>query len=162
MTGFTHESSAATVPVEWYTPPEIFDALGITFDLDPCHPNTPTCVPAHNKITPPQDGLIAQWHGNIWLNPPYGKQTQHWLQRLTEHGNGIALVFARTDAAWFQHQLRNATAICFIAGRVKFINGQTGQPAGSPGAGSALIAYGTQNAAALHHSALGTTITLKP
>jgi hypothetical protein len=24
--------------VEWYTPPEIFEALGLTFDLDPCAP----------------------------------------------------------------------------------------------------------------------------
>jgi len=24
--------------VEWYTPPSIFEALGLSFDLDPCSP----------------------------------------------------------------------------------------------------------------------------
>jgi hypothetical protein len=32
-----HENSIGESD-EWYTPPEIFDALGLTFDLDPCSP----------------------------------------------------------------------------------------------------------------------------
>jgi len=37
--GFTHES-ARNESVDWYTPPELFDALGLTFDLDPCSPGS--------------------------------------------------------------------------------------------------------------------------
>jgi hypothetical protein len=33
---------------EWYSPSLIFDALGIEFDLDPCHPAFPTNVPCKN------------------------------------------------------------------------------------------------------------------
>ena len=161
MDGFTHESASSGVPVEWYTPPEIFSALDIVFDLDPCHPPVSTYVPAINKIVPPRDGLSEPWHGNVWLNPPYGKQTPLWLHKLTDHGNGIALVFARTDTKWFQHQLAHAKTVCFIAGRIRFINGATGKATGTPGAGSALIAYGQHNDQALHTANLGHTITLR-
>ncbi len=27
---------------EWYTPPWLFEALGVTFDLDPCSPGSPS------------------------------------------------------------------------------------------------------------------------
>jgi hypothetical protein len=39
---------------EWYIPPEIFAALGLTFDLDPAHPGAGTkhcCVPAERIFT---------------------------------------------------------------------------------------------------------------
>jgi hypothetical protein len=35
--GFTHESQN-NVSVEWYTPPWVFQKLGVEFDLDPCQP----------------------------------------------------------------------------------------------------------------------------
>ena len=40
---------------EWYTPPEIFDALNITFDLDPCSPGINHWVPAKNVYTKQDD-----------------------------------------------------------------------------------------------------------
>lgn len=30
---------------DWYTPPSIFEALGLTFDLDPCSPGEGHWVP---------------------------------------------------------------------------------------------------------------------
>ncbi len=35
---------------EWYTPKSIFDALGLTFDLDPCSSGR-DYVPAHRRYT---------------------------------------------------------------------------------------------------------------
>lgn len=34
--GWTHEAPSATI--DWYTPDYIFQALAVTFDLDPCSP----------------------------------------------------------------------------------------------------------------------------
>jgi hypothetical protein len=44
---------------DWYTPPEIFDALGLTFDLDPCSPGPSHWVPARQVFTKQEDGLCA-------------------------------------------------------------------------------------------------------
>ena len=43
---------------EWYTPAWVFEALGTTFDLDPCSPgNPPSTVPAGMHLTKDDNGL---------------------------------------------------------------------------------------------------------
>jgi hypothetical protein len=46
---------------DWYTPPEIFEALGLTFDLDPCSPGPGHWVPARDIYTKADDGLKQPW-----------------------------------------------------------------------------------------------------
>jgi hypothetical protein len=46
---------------DWYTPPEIFDALRLTFDLDPCSPGPAHWVPARQLFTLRDDGLAQPW-----------------------------------------------------------------------------------------------------
>jgi hypothetical protein len=121
----------------WLTPRYILDALG-RFDLDPA-----ACsewLTANNHYF--QNGLEQEWFGRIWLNPPYGKETGIWLKKLELHGNGIALVFARTDTKWFQEL--NYDAINFLKGRISFLdsNGNKSTNAGTP---SILIAFGKEN-----------------
>ena len=155
--GFTHESTI-NESVEWYTPPYIFDALNILFDLDPCSPKQGGVVPARHKFSlPEQDGLVEPWFGRVWLNPPYGKETGVWLRKLAAHGDGIALVFARTGTRWFQEVAAQASQICFISGRVKFISGATGELGASPGADSMLLAFGDDCAKFVARSGLGVT-----
>jgi hypothetical protein len=156
--GWSHESSAKTVPVEWHTPPSIFDALAIQFDLDPCAAPIFDYVPAKTKYVLPTDGLAEPWHGLVWCNPPYGKKTKIWLEKLAQHGNGIALVFARPDATWFQQAAISADVVCFISKRIKFINGNTGSDSGRPGAGSSLIGWGDRSAQAIIDSGLGVCV----
>lgn len=64
MRGFTHEGAGSP---EWYTPPEVFSALGLTFDLDPCAPPLPAAswIPAARRYTLPVDGLAEPWEGRI-------------------------------------------------------------------------------------------------
>ena len=104
MSGFAHEPPASK-NVEWYTPPWVFEALGerIDFDLDPCHPEGDRLpwIPAWDVYTRQDDGLAQPWWGRVWLNPPYGTETPRWLAKMAAHRDGIALVFARTDPAWF-------------------------------------------------------------
>lgn len=153
--GFSHESSY-NESVEWYTPPQIFDALNTRFDLDPCSPGANKCfVPANRHLTIVDDGLRAEWDGFVWCNPPYGRETGLWLKRLAEHGNGICLVFSRTGSRWFQDSAQSASSVCFVAKRIKFISGATGFPVGTPGADSLLLGWGDRADDVLFGSGLG-------
>lgn len=152
--GFVHEPTVGR-SVEWYTPPEIFEGLGLAFDLDPAAPvDGVPWVPAAQHFSIADEGLSQPWGGRVWLNPPYGREVGRWLERLADHGDGLALVFARTDTAWFYQAFAAATAVCFIRGRLRFIS-QDGSRASSAGAPSVLLAYGLPCAAALVESGLG-------
>jgi hypothetical protein len=121
--------------------------------MDVCSPGADkTQVPADTHLTIVEDGLTTPWHGTVWTNPLYGKELPTWMNKLAAQRDGIALVFARPDTKWFQAALEKATVVCFIAGRIKFIDGRTGQTAGSPGAGSALFAFGDAAARAVLES----------
>lgn len=134
-----HEGATNT----WLTPLWIVNALG-EFDLDPCgYPGHPT---AKRLICEPEDGLNAKWDGRVWLNPPYGRDIGKWLLKLEAHGNGIALVFGRTDTVWF-HKL-NQHAIFFIKGRLKFLKPDLTVDTNA-GHGSILLAYGKNNVDAI-------------
>lgn len=142
---------------EWYTPPHVFDALNLVFDLDPCAPLMPKAdwIPAKTRYSLPNNGLLLPWYGSVWLNPPYGKQAGIWVNRLASHGNGIALVFSRTDVKWWHQAVPQATAVCFIEGRLTFIAGDGQSAPGNSGGPSALIAFGDMCATALVNSKLG-------
>jgi hypothetical protein len=166
----SHEPGNGGSP-EWYTPPELFAALGLEFDLDPCAPPLPLAdwLPVDRRYTQADDGLILPWHPHerVWLNPPYGQETGRWVGRLADHGNGIALTFVRLDTPWAQSALQRADAACFVLGRVNFIAG----PGASlrrfdrrsrAGAPSMLLAFGASCARALTKSGLGTVVTAEP
>jgi hypothetical protein len=144
----------------WLTPPDILHALG-EFDLDPCAAPSPRPWPtAKRHIELPEDGLAAEWHGRVWCNPPFGNQTRHWLERMAEHGNGIALAFARTDTAMFHTSVFNrASAVMFLAGRPNFYHPDGSRATGNSGGPICLIAYGDANVMALRVSGLGGAIT---
>lgn len=75
---------------EWLTPPHIMAALG-EFDLDPCAPINRPWPTATTHFTVVDDGLNSDWEGRVFCNPPYGRETQKWLNKCAEHGNCIAL-----------------------------------------------------------------------
>lgn len=165
--GFTHEPAAGGSP-EWYTPPHIFSALRLGFDLDPCAPPLPACpwIPAARRISLPEDGLAADWHGTVWLNPPYGLETPRWVGKLMEHGEGIALTFVRSDTSWWREAARLAGAICFISGRLNFVPSlehlAANGTASSAGAPSCLIAFGWASTHAVLRSGLGPCLQRHP
>ncbi len=136
---------------DWLTPPEIIHSLG-PFDLDPCASQYQPWRTADVQYTIEDDGLKQIWSGRVWCNPPYGPHAEMFLRRMAEHGNGICLIFARTETKAFQEFCwRRADGMLFMAGRIKFrLPG--GGSAGSAGAPSVLIAYGRENAAALRAS----------
>lgn len=157
--GFAHESTK-NESFEWYTPPAIFEGLGLRFDLDPCSPGAGLShVPADKHYTIVDDGLTSPWFGTVFVNPPYGPETGKWMKKLASHGDGLALVFSRTDVKWFHEFGVQADLICFVSGRIKFFKGNITDQGGTPGAGSMLLAYGPKAAAALRQSELGACFT---
>lgn len=131
------------------TPKEIIDALG-KFDLDPCAPVHPLWKTADVMYNKGNDGLCQEWFGRGWLNPPYSKPLMwQFVERLSEHGNGIALLFNRCDSKMFQDIIfERATAMKFLRNRIKFFR-PDGTRGDSPGCGSILIAFGEENAEVL-------------
>lgn len=140
--------SAAMLKDEWLTPPHILQALG-QFDLDPCAPHASRrpwdTASKHYSIE--DNGLAQPWHGRVWCNPPYGLEAAKWLARLADHGNGIALIFARTETRmFFDHVWPKADALLFIEGRLHFHHVDGTRAAANSGAPSVLVAYGSNNA----------------
>jgi hypothetical protein len=89
---FTGHAPQSAESDERYTPKWIFDGMGLTFDLDPASPgyDAGDCVPATTKITKEVNGLSIDWHGMVWLNPPFSSGAS-WADRFREHGNGVFL-----------------------------------------------------------------------
>jgi len=158
-TGFLHDTWQSRQKDEWLTPPDLVRVLG-GFDLDPCAPVKRPWNTADHHYTVLDDGLRNPWFGRVWMNPPYGRETGIWLDRLKKHGNGIALIFARTETRMFFNYIWNdADGILFLRGRLAFfhVDGTEGGHAGAP---SCLIAYGRNNVNALRDSKLdGSLVT---
>jgi phage N-6-adenine-methyltransferase len=135
---------------EWYTPPDLIEAardvMG-SIDLDPASCETAQAnVKAKRFYTIDDDGLANNWTGNVWLNPPYSKEVigQFATKIVAESGRiqqAIILVNNATDTAWFHELASVASAVCFLRGRVKFLD-QTGKPANTPVQGQAVLYVG--------------------
>lgn len=157
----THQSANAG-KTEWLTPPHILDMLG-KFDLDPCAPIDRPWNMAKYHFTILDDGLKKEWFGCVWCNPPYGTESKAWLNKLHKHGNGIALIFARTETdLFFSEVWKKADALLFIKGRLFFhhVTGERGRT--NSGAPSVLVAYGKECVEKLEQSNIeGQLIYLK-
>jgi len=134
---------------ERYTPRHVFDALGVEFDMDVAAPfGGPRHVPTKRYLW--RDSLESEWHGFVWMNPPFGARNglQPWLHRFFNHADGVALTPDRTSAPWWQQAARQADAILLTAGKVKFER-PDGTVGASPGSGVTLWAAGPQGVMAL-------------
>lgn len=141
---------------DWYTPPAIFDALGLIFDLDPCSPGPSHWVPARKVYTKDEDGLSQPWDGLVFMNPPFGGRFGHvpWLERFFDHSCGIAIVRSYTSSSWWHDLMPRAHAILFPRGKTKFIR-PDGTIGGSPGHGVVLVGMGLKACRALQYCDLG-------
>jgi hypothetical protein len=140
MGRYAYEQPNCGLSDEWITPRYLLDALG-PFDLDPCASVNRQWDTARRHYIESENGLAQRWRGRVWLNPPYGDQIGGWMRKLADHGDGIALVFARTDAAWFFDTVwERASGALFLRGRIPFFNpdGVTVRTATAP---SVLVSY---------------------
>lgn len=118
---------------------------------------------AKNHYTIADSGLMLPWAGRIWLNPPYGLEAAEWLSKLAALGNGIALIFARTETDMFRRYVwEMADAVFFFYGRLFFYRVDGTKAKANGGAPSCLVAYGENNVKAIQGSGLdGKLIILK-
>jgi hypothetical protein len=144
---------SSSVKDQWLTPPPLIEALG-EFDLDPCAPIERPWEIAKNHFTAEDNGLVKEWFGRVWLNPPYGTFTKYWIKKAAKHGNCIALIFNRSDTKLFhEYVFPNAYAILHLKGRVRFhhLNGNQAYTSTAP---SILVAFNHTNADVLQNCEL--------
>jgi phage N-6-adenine-methyltransferase len=128
---------------EWYTPPEILepvrDYFGGAIPLDPAAPlDNPTG--AERFFTKQDNGLTQDWAGNgAFVNPPYGAEISDWCRKIHESAStGLQILAllpcgARFSTSYCQNYILNEhlTAICFVRGRVGFVNEDGEQQTGN-------------------------------
>jgi hypothetical protein len=133
---------------DYYTPKWIFDKLAITFDIDVAAP-TGGChwIPATNYYDQQTNGLTSDWHGNVFMNPPFSKPID-WVTKFINHANGITLL-PMAKSAWFNLIWNDAQAITTLPSNLKFVDPKGGN--GSISTGAMLFAYGKHNVDALHN-----------
>ena len=146
---------------KWVVPQTIINKLG-EIDLDVYAPYNRPWDSATVNYTIIDDGLNQDWIGRVFCHPPDGKQSYAWLERCANYGNAIALVYAKTDAKYFQDIiLKQAMAVLFIKGRVKF-HYTDGKKADSAPLPSLLVAFDHETARALEASGInGSFLWLK-
>lgn len=112
-----HSYKYTTYNIHENTPSSFYEQLNkeFLFDFDPCPAN------------PEFDGLNLDWNGNVYINPPYGKQVKIWLLKAIEQIEKkkvklcVFLLPSYTDVKWFHEiVLEKASEIRFIKGRLKF------------------------------------------
>lgn len=149
-----HEINRDKTTTTWLTPPDIIKSLG-EFDLDPCTPEFMPWETAKKRYTEKDDGLTQPWEGRVWMNPPYGKDMDLWLEKMATHNNGIVLVFNRTETNQFHNWVfPKADGILFKKGRIHFLNNEGKKVGNGSGCGSVFIAYGKENADILERSGI--------
>jgi phage N-6-adenine-methyltransferase len=138
---------------EWYTPPEYVEAARAVMgeiDLDPASSAIANrIVGATRFYTFEDDGLRHEWHGRVWMNPPYATglidrftAKLAWHVKRGDVTEACVLVNNATETGWFNALLEVAACACFIRGRVKFIDTE-GNPSGAPLQGQALLYMGS-------------------
>ena len=146
-----HHRTRFTGENEWYTPRQYIEAaracLG-SIDLDPATAlDAQKTVRAARFFTRDDDGLKHEWHGRIWLNPPYAQpDIARFIDKpLMEVNAGratqaILLTHNYTDTGWFHAAAGQCAALCFTRGRIRFI-GASGEIA-APTQGQAFFYFG--------------------
>lgn len=152
---------------EWYTPPYLIDVARRVMgeiDLDPASSEVANrTVGAKVYYDRDTDGLHRRWVADtLWLNPPYSMPLiYHFAIKLQKSikykwvKEAICLVNNSTETVWFQEITKQASAICLLSGRIRFVS-PDGSMGKTPLQGQALIYIGGRpEHFATHVSVLG-------
>jgi len=97
-----------------YTPKWVFDAMGVTFDLDVAAPAGGSWfVPHRAYLTAADDGLATDWHGTVWCNPPYSAFGP-WARKWAEHPSGALMGTYTPGTSWTPVVFAAADAVALI------------------------------------------------
>ena len=144
MTLYTEQSQDTkdaypTKPELWRP---IADAIG-GFDTDPASGCESEAI-APTRYTKEDDGLQQEWHGNVWLNPPFSMKLQFYRKAVNEYERGnadvvVAVSPSDTSTQWFQQWFSTADMLCFLEGRDWYTQG------GSPSFNTVVGVWGPVN-----------------
>ncbi len=147
---------------EWFTPERILDRVrkyfGFFYDrppfigLDPAttpdNPCKADCFLTKDGGSP--DGFTANWsaHLGVFLNPEYGKILQQWVAKMDAAAQRGAHIVAllpgqRFETKYWQDHAFNSrlTGLCFVSGRIAFLDGSGNRHPASNLYGSMIYVY---------------------
>lgn len=122
----------------WATPRDFYEKLDqeFNFTCDVC--SIPEDAKHINFYSPEIDGLLQEWSGVCWCNPPYSDIASWTKKAVTEAYRGVTTVMlipSRTDTKYFHNDILRysilnservnfsiETELRFIPGRLKFTN----------------------------------------
>jgi phage N-6-adenine-methyltransferase len=115
----------------WATPQDFFNKYNLIhkFELDVCaNSQNAKCK---KYFTEEDNGLLQEWKGSVWMNPPYGRNIGNWIRKAyqssVDGSKVVCLLPARTDTKWF-HDFCIKGKIEFIKGRLKFGDSKNSAP----------------------------------
>ena len=126
----------------WATPASVFERAcemtSVRPALDVCATaKTAKCAAWYGPGGERGDGLCADWDRTWWCNPPYSEVAKwvakaHAAIEYRPATEGLMLVFAKTDTAWWHTYVEGRTDIVrpyFWRGRIRFVdaNGRPGK-----------------------------------
>lgn len=119
----------------WSTPDSFYKLALEKYNINPI---LDVCADSQNTrcklfYTKKEDGLKQEWDKDFWMNPPYGRNIQHWIKKaynscVKYNVEGVMLLPARTDTKWFHDYIYNKSEIHFIKGRLKFGDSKNSAP----------------------------------
>jgi len=122
---------------EWYTPMKyimmVKKVLG-GIDCDPCtSESAQRYIRATTYYTKDTDGLKHDWHGTVFINPPYGKTgnignqriwTEYLVNQLTLGHTTVAIALCKSvpGYSWYEQIWDCSDAQCLVRLPISFIN----------------------------------------
>lgn len=112
----------------WYTPSWLLDDVRRMLGAIDCDPATceaaQAVVQAKTWYTQHENGLLQQWAGRLYLNPPYSAPTP-WIKKALMHyqdgdvSAALILTNSYTETGWWQLLAEHGTMLMF-RGRLNF------------------------------------------
>ncbi len=110
---------------DWSTPQELFDSLDreFFFILDACaNEENSKCTCFYDEE---QDGLSKPWVGTVWMNPPYGRGIDKWVEKAYTESRKegcicVCLLPVRSDTRWWHRFVMRSSEIRLLTRRLSF------------------------------------------
>lgn len=111
---------------DWETPRALFEELNkeFNFDIDVAASNENAKLPKY--YTKQENALNGVWEGNVFCNPPYGKQLVKWVKKAYDEYERdsnrtiVLLIPARTDTSYWHDYIFGKAEVRFLRGRLRF------------------------------------------
>lgn len=118
---------------EWTTPKDLFDKLNSEFNFTLDVASTHDNALCENHYTVDENGLQQKWGGNVFCNPPYGREIGLWVEKgykesLRNSNIVVMLIPARTDTRYWHDYIFGKAEVRFIKGRLKFGESKNSAP----------------------------------